>query len=57
VHEAAHLSLNERDHKPRDAGVANGSAAQAIELAREDLSLALRNASNFAHFVTNDPGL
>ncbi|MET0342628.1 MAG: M35 family metallo-endopeptidase [Polyangiales bacterium] len=49
VHEAAHLSLGEPDH------TVNGTALLARMLADIDLSLALRNASNYAHFVTNDP--
>jgi hypothetical protein len=54
VHEAAHLSLDEPDFKPASAKSPDNSVAQAMALAREDLFFALRNASNFAHFVTND---
>lgn len=55
IHEAAHLSLNEPDFMPSTAKTFNGGVQQAIDLANENLSLALRNASNFAHFATNDP--
>jgi len=51
VHESAHLVLGDTDFTP------NGSAAEAEALAHRDLDTAFRNASNFAHFVTNDPSI
>lgn len=57
IHEAAHLALEEPDFKPAADKTPNNSVAQAMALAREDLYFALRNASNIAHFVTNDPSM
>jgi hypothetical protein len=52
VHEAAHIALpGEPDHTEF------GDAARAQALANMNPALALKNASNYAHFVTNDPNL
>lgn len=51
VHEAAHLSLREADY------TADGSVLRAQILASADFQKALKNASNFAHFVTNNPAM
>lgn len=51
VHEAAHLSLGEPDYTP------DGSVLQAQVLAAAEYQKSLKNASNFAHFVTNDPSM